>query len=70
MFESIQSNGDNNEQNDSFASVLSWMNSDSHFVSIKALEFLKEIYEVLCDMSSSFSTSTESLRNVAYFIVF
>ena len=60
MFESIQSNGDNNEQNDSFASVLSWMNSDSHVVSIKALEFLKEIYEVLCNMLSSFSTSTES----------
>jgi hypothetical protein len=39
---------DDNEQDDAFAYVLFWMNknTDTNFVSIKALEFFKEMYEV------------------------
>ena len=46
VFESSQSGSDSNEQEDPFAFVLFWMNNEAHFVSIKALEFFKEIYEV------------------------
>ena len=47
VFESSLSSNQGNEQDDAFACVLFWTNknTDTHFVSIKALEFFKEIYE-------------------------
>ena len=48
VFELNQQSSDGNEQDDAFTGVLFWMNknTDTHLVSIKALEFFKEIYEV------------------------
>ena len=48
VFELNQQSNDGNEQDDAFTGVLFWMNKNTytHLVSIKALEFFKEIYEV------------------------
>ncbi|CAB3977672.1 CIP2A homolog isoform X2 [Paramuricea clavata] len=47
VFELNQQSSDGNEQDNAFTGVLFWMNknTDTHLVSIKALEFFKEIYE-------------------------